>query len=280
VIDPADRSQLAEDDFRRTRAYLAPHLFLGGEEGQTYPPPTDLIDEERWESIMALPTDVALATSSYTGTEVGAIQQLQSGWIFSWPEPGSAPFMDDACLLAGEEFDALVFNALHGFYRQAIGCLRNALEIMTVAAGLALEGNTALYGRWREEGQEIPFGQARAWLRDSAEGIRIDAEALPDSVFGDEDSAWLKDRYATLCAYAHSRAGYNNADFWESNGPVYRPRALKVVDEELRETLALCYLLLRLGWPGYVPGTGPRELLAGPRGNWARHEDLLGRRLL
>lgn len=277
MVDPADRSELHEDDFRRIRAHLAPHLFLGGEEGQTYPPPSDLIDEEQWESIMALPTDVALATSSYTGSRIGAIHRLQSDWIFSWPEFGEAPFMGDACLLAGEEFDALVFNALHGYYRQAIGCLRNALEIMTVAAGLAVQGNSALYERWHEKGQEISFGQARAWLRDCVEGRMVDAEAAPDSVFGDGDTAWLKERYATLCAYAHSRAGYNNADFWESNGPVYRPRALEVVDEELRETLALCYLLLRLGWPGYGPGQGQSELLGGPRGDWAGFEDLLRR---
>jgi len=35
--------------------------------------------------------------------------------------------MEEVSLLAGEEFNALVFNALHGCYRQAIGCLRNAM---------------------------------------------------------------------------------------------------------------------------------------------------------
>jgi hypothetical protein len=76
MAESGDRVEPDDDDFRRVRAYLAPHLFLEGEEGQTYPPPTDLIDEEEWESMMALPTHVALATSSYTGTEIGTIHRL------------------------------------------------------------------------------------------------------------------------------------------------------------------------------------------------------------
>jgi hypothetical protein len=127
--------------------------------------------------------------------------------------------MEEASVLAGEEFDALVFNAVHGYYRQAIGCLRNALETLMVAAGLAVTGNEPLFDKWRKVGQEIGFGQARAWLRDSLEGAHVDADSAPASVFGDEDTSWAKARYARLCAYAHSQAGYNNADFWESNGP-------------------------------------------------------------
>jgi hypothetical protein len=65
------------------------------------------------------------------------------------PEPGEAPFMEEVSLLAGEEFNALVFNALHGYYRQAIGCLRNALETLIAGAGLAVTGNQELFKRWR-----------------------------------------------------------------------------------------------------------------------------------
>jgi hypothetical protein len=279
VPNPEDRVQLPADDFRGVRAYLAPHLFaIGGDTPD--PPPSELISEDTWESVMALPTDVALRTSSYSGYAVERLHELQSDWIFSWPDAGEAPFMDEACLLAGEEFDALVVNAVHGYYRQAIGCLRNALETMAIAAGLVVTNNAALFAKWRQAGQEISFGQARAWLRDSSDGTKIDQEINPDSVFGDDARAWMKDRYATLCAYAHSRSGYNNADFWESNGPVYRPRALTVVEEETRETLALSYLLLRMGWQGYTARRGQRNLLNGPQGRWARFDALLRRRLL
>lgn len=123
--------------------------------------------------------------------------------------------------------------------------------------------------------REIAFGQARAWLRDSADGVRIEQEVAPESVFGDAPGSWMKARYATLCGYAHSRSGYNNADFWESNGPVYRPHALSLVESECRETLAVAYLLLRLGWPRYFPRQGQSKLLEGPQDGWARFDPLL-----
>ena len=62
---------------------------------------------------------------------------------------------------------------------------------------------------------------------------------------------WLAILYQRLCAYAHSQAGFNNADFWESNGPAYRPQAYVVVIDELRETVAVCYVLLRICWPNF-----------------------------
>ncbi len=241
-----DAVDLPSDDFRRLRRYLAPWVFADGNDLDRWPDPSDPVRKESWDSIMDLATDVAIRSTSYEGTLVARLEELQSDWIFSWPEPNEAPFMNEPALLAGEEFDALVFNAVHGYYRQAIGCLRNALEILTVAAGLALTNNQALFRKWREDGQEIGYGQARAWLRDSPEGKRVDADAAPDSIFGNDDASWSMRRYTTLCAYAHSRAGSNNADFWESNGPVFRPKALRVVEAEFRETLGLSYLLVRL----------------------------------
>lgn len=111
---------------------------------------------------MTLPTDVALKSSSYEGSTVSRLATLDSEWIFSWPDPGAAPFMEEVSLLAGEEFNALVFNAMHGYYRQAIGCLRNALEILIAAAGLAVTENQELFNRWRNGERQIGFGQARA----------------------------------------------------------------------------------------------------------------------
>jgi hypothetical protein len=267
---------------RRLRAFLAPHVFYPYDEQETsYPPADDVMDREAWEGVMHLATDVALKTSSYSGSVAARLHDLHSDWIFSWPtEEDAAPFMFEVALLAGEEIDALVFNAMHGFYRQALGCLRNALETMAIAAGLAVTNNTALFAKWRKDGQEITFGQGRTWLRDNPAGAQIDLLVAPESVFGNESTAWMKARYATLCAYAHSQSGYNNADFWESNGPVYRPQALAVVETELRETLALAYLLLHLGWATYTAGIGEPKLLDGPQGQWSRFDSLLRHRLL
>ena len=35
-------------------------------------------------------------------------------------------------VVAGEDFDAALFTLLHGFYRPAVGCARNALELVTI----------------------------------------------------------------------------------------------------------------------------------------------------
>jgi len=78
--------------------------------------------------------------------------------------------------------------------------------------------------------------------------MKIDDDVAALSVFGDDNSSWTRSRYARLCAYAHSQGGYNNAGFWESNGPIFVPRALAVVEQEFQETLALSYLLF--AWAG------------------------------
>jgi hypothetical protein len=277
IVKDQDGIDLQDGDFRRLRRYLAPHLFAWPDEDEPdiYPPPTDLVPEEQWDYLMILPTDVALKSSSYEGSTISRLATLDTGWISSWPDAGQAPFMEEVSLLAGEEFNALVFNALHGYYRQAIGCLRNALETLITAAGLAVTANQELFNRWRNGERQIGFGQARAWLRDSAIGRQVESDAAPHSIFGDDDSSWTKSRYARLCAYAHSQAGYNNADFWESNGPVFVPRALMVVEREFRETLALCYLLLRLGWQEYRPGPGQQDVMAGMNAGWEQYDGLL-----
>lgn len=277
LVKPEDGADLTAADFRRVRRYLAPHLFAwpDDEEPEAYAPPSDLIPEESWDHVMVLPTDVALRSLSYEGSAIARLATLESEWIFSWPDIGEAAFMGEAVLLADEEFDALVFNALHGYYRQTIGCLRNALETMMASAALAVTNNCEQFELWRRGEYQVGFRRARRWLMQSAEGLKIDSDVAPHSIFGDDDSSWTNSRYARLCAYAHSQAGYNNADFWESNGPVFAPRALAVVEQEFRETLALCYLLLRLGWPTFRPGPGPKAIVAGPRIGWEAYGDVL-----
>jgi hypothetical protein len=67
---------------------------------------------------MDLLTDVALKSSSYEGATISALRQLHSDWVASCPAIGEAPFMNETALLARREYDALVFNALHGIARR------------------------------------------------------------------------------------------------------------------------------------------------------------------
>jgi len=90
-------------------------------------------------------------------------------------------------------------------------------------------------------------------VADSATGQQIDAAALTP-VFANDPSGWMKNRYRTRCAFTHARAGHTNGSLRNSNGPIYVPSAVEKVETEFRETLALVYLLLRIGWPGYSVG--------------------------
>lgn len=286
MTDEADLLPVPEDDFRRVRSYLAPHVFAtwrmdDPNEPDVWPPPRDLISKDDWDGFITGPTDVVLKTTSYDGAWASRIHRLASDWIDVCPMgPQSAEFMHGPALTAFEEFDALVFNAVHGWYRQALGCLRNVLETLTVAASLAVTNDTTKYQAWRN-GDEVPMRGARPALRDSSEGTRIDAAvANPDAIFGNDQNHWIKRRYSTLCAYTHGAAGHTSGDFWQSNGPIYVPEAFPIVEAELRETLALSYMLLKIGWLGYTTTDGVRNLLAGPTTGWQQYLPVLRSELL
>ena len=272
---------LGEADFRRERRLLSPSVFFwaNGEPG-SWPAPIDPITAEVWRDVMRLATHVVLYTTSQDGSRISRLKQLESDWVFSWPQPGVAPFVEYPALVAGEEFDAAVFNALHGYYRQAIGCLRVALETLAIAAAFSVRGDLSSFERWQAGDLEGSFGTARTALGDSVDGRRIDATTAPSSVFGDSSDSWMKARYRRLCDYAHSRAGYDNGALWRSNGPIYVAQALGTVECEFRETMALCYLLARIGWDGYEPGPGQPALLGGPLDGWAQYATMLREWLL
>jgi hypothetical protein len=286
VTDEADLIPLPDDDFRRTRSYLAPHAFAtwrmdDPDEPDVWAPPSDLIPWEDWDDIMTLPTDVVLKTTSYEGSWAARVHRLASDWIDACPiDPAAAPFMHAPALTAYEEFDAVVFNAVHGYFRQALGCLRNVLETMTAAAAMAVTNNTTKFNAWQSGTDEIRTRDARPLLRDSPEGARMDAAVAPSSIFGHVPTHWIKRRYAELCAYTHGAPGKTNVDFWHSNGPVFVPEALPIVEAELRESLALTYLLLKIGWPGYEPTEGIRGLLSGPAAGWQEYRAVLATELL
>jgi hypothetical protein len=190
-------------------------------------------------------------------------------------DPVSAPFMHGPAHTAYEEFDAVVFNAVHGYFRQALGCLRNAVETMTAAAAMAVTNNTTKFNAWQNGADEIPMREARTLLRDSPEGRRMDAAVAPSSIFGNDSTHWIKRRYVELCAYTHGAPGKNNVDFWQSNGPIFVPEALPIAEAELRETLALACLLLKTGWSNYTPTDAVKNLLSGPATGWAGYQALL-----
>ena len=116
----------------------------------------------------------------------------------------------------------------------------------------------------------MKFGNARDWLAASPEGTRLDGLVAPTAVFDREVSgAWLPRLHKRLCGYAHSRAGMNNIDFWESNGPVHVWGLLDRIIAETKETMVLGMVLLRLGWPDFTLNPEAQDVISHPDQSWS-----------
>src|SRR6185312_13847317 len=95
-----------------------------------------------------------------------------------------APFMFEASLDAADGFHAAPFIAAHGWYRQATGALRTALESVAIAAGYAVRGDEEGLARWRAGAVERNFGEAIQWLHHKP-SVQVKEAGLPaPAVFG------------------------------------------------------------------------------------------------
>jgi hypothetical protein len=160
AVNLDDRRFLPEGDFRSTRHYLADHAFAIAP-GESVDP-TDPIDQETWDGVMVLPTDVLLRTTDYQGSLVEDTHAQWAAWIHALPtDPSVAPFMFEAAWDATDEFSAAPFIAAHGWYRQATGALRTALESLVIAAGYAVRVEDAGLARWRAGVATPGFKDAR-----------------------------------------------------------------------------------------------------------------------
>jgi hypothetical protein len=201
---------------------------------------------------MALPTDVALRTTDYQGSLFAELHELCSGWTFAGPlEPSQSAFMFEVNLDAGEDFDAALFMAAHGWYRQGVGTLRSAIESLTIAAGFAVRQDVIQYQRWRDGQIEPKFGNAGDHLA-QAESLQVAEHAVGGSgLFGLKPGGVLKTIYRGLCRYVHAYADATNGAIWESNGPVYVYEVFEAFGATYRDALAMAYLLMRVGEPTF-----------------------------
>ncbi len=245
-------------DFRaRRRVLVAEDFAYGGDDI----PPQDLIDRYTWEGLTTLATDVAIRTSDHNGTRLKLLYTLWGHWLRAMPVPteGAKPTDDmtfEPMLDAADEFQAATFNALHGFYRQSIGCARNALELVAVGSTCHALKLHSRFNDWREGRAEFGFGAACDLLI-GAEDLRCLrkalAEKLKDSLFDHRTQksagGWIRRLYAKLSDYAHSRPEFTSGDLWSSNGPVYVTPAFRLCFDMQIETYAACYLLTKIAKP-------------------------------
>ncbi len=248
---------LPASDFRAIRRVLEPEDFVfPGEEL----PPSDLIDEYTWHSIMTLPDDVSIRTSNHYGNLLERLHELSGAWMEAVSEDQDP--LHNTMLYVHDEFDAVIFNSLHGFYRQAIGCLRNVLELTTFGTYCQVCGKRTKFEQWLVGKGGIHFRKACHKLRKATCVQQLDLHlhvTLNDSIFYHEAEisakveGWVSRLYSKLCKYVHSRParaqGHTNVDMWQSNGPVCVPEAFELTAEMYFETSALCFILVKLGKP-------------------------------
>lgn len=262
---------LPPDDFRSKVWLLEPDDFALSD-GTPEPPPSDLIPESTWDSIQTLPQDVSVRTSNRHGGLLTLMDDLWDAWLeaIDLDDP-SAP-ISVTTIDVIDEFQACVFNALHGFYRQAIACLRNVVELVTVGAYCELCGSQVEFEEWRDGNREIRFDAACAGLTAHRLTQPLDAHlrsTLTDSMFdqrrGTNQGGWARRLYAKLCKYAHSAPSFTNADLWQSNGPIYVEEAFHETASLYLETLAYCFTIVKLVRPSFVLPESAEQLYMSDR---------------
>ncbi|MGA2591537.1 MAG: hypothetical protein ABSH32_16580 [Bryobacteraceae bacterium] len=257
---------LCPEDFRAVRIELEDDDFAIVPEDPDRPP-RDLIDRDAWNSIVTLPDDVAIRTSNDYGCLLGGMDRCWDGFIDSLSMRRDP--IETAILDAADEFHAATYNSLHGFYRQAFGCLRNALETVAIATYCQVTDQRSLF-REREAGKSrIEFGRACDGLitapRLTVLRARLRKE-LGDSIFdqrkggASDTGGWARRLFSDLSEYEHSRPKFRNADMWESNGPVFSPTAFTKLAASFFETAALCFLMVKMGRPRFSLPERAREI--------------------
>lgn len=241
--------KLDPDDFRSHRLVLEPDDFaLTATDPE--PAPSDLISESAWNGIMTLPGDVAIRTTSHQGERVEILYDLWSGWVYELPTGG---MLAHAMLDSADDFAAALFNLTHGFYKQALFSLRSALEVVTMACSCELLADHAKWDEWLAGG-DLKFARECDNLQSSGLVKELDQTAfmaagatlyvLRDGVV---KNSWARSLYRRLSQYAHARDATSNAQLWESNGPIYSAKGMRVSYHSFLETYALCLLVAKLG---------------------------------
>jgi hypothetical protein len=255
--------QMSLSDFRAVRLVCErkDFVFAPGPESA----PSDLISKKTWQSIITLPDDVSIRTSNYHGRVLRNLHELSGAWIDAVGDDEDMVFQTSIDAL--DEFDAVTFNALHGYYRQAIGCLRNVLELTTFGAYCQVCSKNLEFSRWLEGELQIRFGTACDGLLSvpAIQPLKSHLQnTLQDSLFAPRQEpnrgGWARRLHSDLSHYTHSRPGCTNVDLWQSNGPIYDQDSFILTESLFLETLTLCFLLVKIARPEFTLPTKAKWL--------------------
>ncbi len=253
--------------YRATRSYLSDEAFAlvdGPSE-----PPNDVVTERDWGGLTTLPTDVLLRTTDYFGSEVADMLAQANAWIFALPdETSKMPFMFEVALDNNDEFEAALFTAAHGWYRQATAGLRNALETTAHATSYALRSDHRGFADWRSGRVEPKFGNSLDLISRNPQVASNEAALGGSALFGRGPNGVMRDIYKDVCRYAHSQPGYTSGDIWQSNGPVFVPRAFQQFWFDYRDVVIACYILTKLAYPPLLLPKEARSIASTAGRSW------------
>lgn len=267
------------DDFRSVRLKLPPEVFAISEGIDE--PPTDLIPQETWNSIIHLPDDVSLRTSDHYGTCLRNVWDFWGNWVtlvldLQGPneELAESPIARVA-LDSAAYFQAAVHNAVVGYYRLAFASLRGVVENMTVGLYFDLSSDGSKFTSWLA-GDEFSFGWAADQLRQNAVVSQLEREldaAVRDDLFGQRNTAagseggLARALFRELSKYAHGAPNYTDADLWASNGPVFVHAVFETWMQMFALVFAFGLLEIRIARPDVVTmgddGRGLKESFMG-----------------
>jgi hypothetical protein len=244
--------KLPSTDFRAKRMVLEPDDY-GLTDGLPDPAPTDLIDQSVWHGIMDLPDDVVIRTTSHQGSRINLLYELWAGWLEVMPTEG---IVTQAMLDCSDDFASATMLLLHGFYRQAIGTLRSALETMLFSCLCQITGNLQRWSSWKKGKEELSFVNNRHDMRktDIIRSLEVRAQAATGrTLFADKNGAdpggWATSLHARLSNFIHARGNQTNADIWGSNGPIYSAQGMKLGYHNQLETYVLLLLMAKIATP-------------------------------
>jgi hypothetical protein len=252
-------------DFRGVRVVLEPSDFALGDDIPE-PPPSDLIDKGTWLSLMTLPDDVAIRTSSYHGT---AVKKMHDTWgaLVQAVATDNQDALDAALLDAADDFQGAVFNAFCGFYRLSFTSLRSVVKLITIGTDALISGNVSNFEQWRAGQLTITFDAACSGINRSSrlQALRGHLRAkLSDSLFDPKEptrnGGWARRLYSALSNYSHSRLGHTDADARQSNGPIYVPKTFVQTIRMHIEVAAFAFIMVKLARPAFALPEGGEEV--------------------
>ena len=247
---------LPASDFRAKRLMLEKKDFAIAP--GRYPGPTHLIRKKTWTSIISLPDDVSIRTSDRYGSQLNQMEEYGGIWArvvlgvqALSKNPRKSPLAIAACD-AADEFQASTYCALVGYYRVAFSCLRNVLEQMTIATRLAVINDPKSFADWRNGETRISFGWAADTLPKAVEVVAVEQHlkiATQDSLFAQSPKGFARRLFGQLSKYTHGATGFTDADFRQSNGPIFVPKTFLAWYAAAFKTYALALHELRLSEP-------------------------------